>query len=129
MSSSVVRIPPYHYIHVLDQNSNVSRLETGPQVFVRKDNEEIITNVMKYITIPPRHYCTIRNPVVKNGVCLALFRSEQIKKAITGKPDSENMRAVSPVFSGCPVSVEPENRVPVLGSDLGYPGIFPYGSG
>jgi len=72
----VVRIPPYHYIHVLDQNSNVSRLESGPQVFVRKDNEKIITTVMKYITIPPRHYCTIRNPVVKDGVCsfpVALF--------------------------------------------------------
>ena len=64
----VVRIPPYHYIHVLDQNSNVSRLESGPQVFVRKDNEKIITGVMKYITIPPRHYCTLRNPVVKESV-------------------------------------------------------------
>ena len=27
--TTVVRIPPYHYIHVLDQNSNVSRLEKG----------------------------------------------------------------------------------------------------
>uniref|UniRef100_A0A8C9JG95 Major vault protein n=1 Tax=Panthera tigris altaica TaxID=74533 RepID=A0A8C9JG95_PANTA len=24
---SIIRIPPYHYIHVLDQNSNVSRVE------------------------------------------------------------------------------------------------------
>ncbi|PNI13519.1 MVP isoform 15 [Pan troglodytes] len=23
----IIRIPPYHYIHVLDQNSNVSRVE------------------------------------------------------------------------------------------------------
>lgn len=61
----VVRVGPYQYIHVLDQNTNVTRLEGGPQVFVRKDNEKIITNVMKYVTIPPRHYCTIRNPVVK----------------------------------------------------------------
>ena len=72
-NSDVVRIPPYHYIHVLDQNTNVSRLESGPQVFVRKDNEINLTNVMQYITIPPRHYCTIENPVVKDGVCLALI--------------------------------------------------------
>ena len=64
----VVRVGPYQYIHVLDQNTNVTRLEGGPQVFVRKDNEKIITNVMKYVTIPPRHYCTIRNPVVKEDV-------------------------------------------------------------
>jgi hypothetical protein len=69
----VVRIPPYHYIHVLDQNSNVSRLESGPQVFVRKDNEKIMTTVMKYVTIPPRHYCTIRNPVVKDGVSSTIY--------------------------------------------------------
>ena len=43
----VVRIGPYHYIHVLDQNTNVTRLESGPQVFVRKDNEKIITDVIR----------------------------------------------------------------------------------
>ena len=64
----VVRIGPYEYIHVLDRNSNVTRLETGPQVFVRKENEKIVTAVLKYVTIPPRHYCTIRNPVVKEAV-------------------------------------------------------------
>merc|ERR1712227_645230 len=51
--------------HVLDQNTNVTRLESGPQVFVRKDNEKIITDVIRYITIAPRHYCTIKHPVVK----------------------------------------------------------------
>jgi len=29
----------------------------------------------------------------------------------------ERFRAVNPVFSGCPVPVEPENRVPILGID------------
>ena len=40
MAASVIRVPPYFYIHVLDQNSNVSRLEIGPLTFVKQDNEK-----------------------------------------------------------------------------------------
>ncbi|PNJ33462.1 MVP isoform 8 [Pongo abelii] len=35
----IIRIPPYHYIHVLDQNSNVSHVEVGPKTYIRQDNE------------------------------------------------------------------------------------------
>uniref|UniRef100_A0A8D0RYV3 Major vault protein n=1 Tax=Sus scrofa TaxID=9823 RepID=A0A8D0RYV3_PIG len=38
---SIIRIPPYHYIHVLDQNSNVSRVEVGPKTYIRQDNERL----------------------------------------------------------------------------------------
>jgi len=34
--ASVIRIKPYHYIHVLDNNANVTRVEVGPQTFTRK---------------------------------------------------------------------------------------------
>ena len=40
-SKSIYRIPPYYYIHVLDQNSNVTKLEVGPQTFIRQDNEKV----------------------------------------------------------------------------------------
>ncbi len=36
----VVRIPPFYYIHVLDQTLNVSRLVIGPKTFVKQDNEQ-----------------------------------------------------------------------------------------
>jgi len=36
---SIYRIPPYYYLHVLDQNLNVTRLEIGPQTYIRQDNE------------------------------------------------------------------------------------------
>lgn len=39
---SIIRIPPYHYIHVLDQNSNVSRVEVGPKTYIRQDNERLV---------------------------------------------------------------------------------------
>ena len=38
-SDSLFRIPPHYYVHVLDQTANVTRVEIGPQIFIRKDNE------------------------------------------------------------------------------------------
>jgi major vault protein len=35
-ANSIFRIPPYSHIHVLDQNTNVSRLEIGPKTLVKK---------------------------------------------------------------------------------------------
>ncbi|TRY68249.1 hypothetical protein TCAL_04082 [Tigriopus californicus] len=62
---SLFRIPPYYYIHVLDQTSNTSRVEVGPQTFIRKDNEKVLQNPARMIVVPPRHYCTIKNPVAR----------------------------------------------------------------
>lgn len=64
--ASVVRIPPYHYIHVLDQTTNVTRIEVGPQTFVRKDNEKVLMCATKMVIVPPRHYCVIKNPVARD---------------------------------------------------------------
>lgn len=36
---TLFRIPPFFYIHVLDQNTNVTRLEIGPKIYIRQDNE------------------------------------------------------------------------------------------
>ena len=63
---SVFKIPPYHFIHVLDLSTNVTRLEVGPATFVRKDNETVVTGPQKMVTVPPRHYCVVLNPVVRN---------------------------------------------------------------
>lgn len=63
---SLFRIPPYFYLHVLDQNTNVTRLEIGPQTFIRQDNERVVFGPEKMVTVPPRHYCVIENPVLKD---------------------------------------------------------------
>lgn len=63
-SKSIYRIPPYYYVHVLDQNSNVTKLEVGPQTFIRQDNEKVILGPEKMIVVPPRHYCIVENPVM-----------------------------------------------------------------
>jgi major vault protein len=65
-AGSIFRIPPYYYIHILDQNTNVTRVEIGPKTYIRQDNEKVVYGPEQMITIPPRHYCVIENPVLLN---------------------------------------------------------------
>jgi major vault protein len=62
----IIKIPPFHYLHVLNNNTNVSRLETGPQKFVIFDNDSVVLGPKKMIVIPPRHYCIVENPAIRN---------------------------------------------------------------
>ncbi|CAF2573826.1 unnamed protein product [Rotaria sp. Silwood2] len=83
----IYRIPPYYYIHVLDQNTSVTRLEIGPKTFFRQDNERIVFEPSKMITLPPRHYCVIENPVVKNEDDQAQFDNNGQAKLLHGSLD------------------------------------------
>jgi major vault protein len=65
-SAAVIRIKPYFYIHVLDNNSNVTRVEVGPQTFTRQDHEKLVSGPDAMIMIPPRNYCIIQNPVQRD---------------------------------------------------------------
>jgi len=64
--ASVIRIKPYHYIHVLDNNLNVTTVVVGPKTFTRQDHEKVVGGPTEMILIPPRHYCVIANPVSKD---------------------------------------------------------------
>uniref|UniRef100_A0A0X3NUS8 Major vault protein n=1 Tax=Schistocephalus solidus TaxID=70667 RepID=A0A0X3NUS8_SCHSO len=61
-----VAIPPYHFLHVLDNNTNVTRLVSGPATFFRKSNEKIIKLPQRMITVTIKEYCIISNPVKKD---------------------------------------------------------------
>ena len=64
-NDSVIRIKPQHYIHVLDNSTNVTRVVVGPATFTRQEQERVISGPSAMIMIPPRHYCIIQNPIVK----------------------------------------------------------------
>lgn len=64
--TDVIRIMPYYYIHIMDNNTNCTRVETGPQTYTRKDHEQIIEGPSPMIIIPPRHYARIQNPVERD---------------------------------------------------------------
>lgn len=51
-SGPLYRIPPYYYIHVLDQNTNITRLEVGPKTFIKQDNETVTIGPEKMIIVP-----------------------------------------------------------------------------
>jgi len=63
---SVIRIKPYFYIHVIDNNSNVTRVEIGPQTFTRQEHEKVVLGPEEMIKIPPRTYVVISNPAVRD---------------------------------------------------------------
>ncbi|XP_056607840.1 major vault protein isoform X1 [Triplophysa dalaica] len=73
MDASIIRIPPHHYIHVLDQNTNIARVEIGPLTYIRQDNERVLFAPIRMIMVPPRHYCVVLNPVVRNDEALVQF--------------------------------------------------------
>ncbi|XP_059146176.1 major vault protein-like isoform X2 [Physella acuta] len=64
--NAIFRIPPYYYIHVLDQNTNVTKIEIGPQTYIRQDNQRVTLGPEKMVVVPPRHYCVIENPVSRD---------------------------------------------------------------
>eukprot|EP01125_Pyxidicula_operculata_P000344 TRINITY_DN10395_c0_g1_i1.p1 TRINITY_DN10395_c0_g1~~TRINITY_DN10395_c0_g1_i1.p1 ORF type:complete len:415 (-),score=83.85 TRINITY_DN10395_c0_g1_i1:33-1277(-) len=64
MSNPIKKIPPQHYLHLLDSNTNVVRLELGPKILKCKDQEVCVYGPSPFVVIPPRHYVIISNPVV-----------------------------------------------------------------
>ncbi len=62
--TSTIKILPYQYIHILDRNTNVSRVEVGPQTYIILDNEKLLTaKPSDMIKLAKRTYCKIVNPV------------------------------------------------------------------
>lgn len=50
----VVSIPPHRFVHILDTNTNVTRLVTGPVRYTGNESERLIAGPQDYITLPPR---------------------------------------------------------------------------
>nr|ACO09787.1 Major vault protein [Osmerus mordax] len=76
--ASIIRIPPHHYIHVLDQNTNIARVEIGPLTYIRQDNERLVVEGMvisllstllwcRYLFFQS-DYCNIQ--LIKNCICV-----------------------------------------------------------
>jgi len=64
--SALLRLLPYEYIHVLDNNTSVTSVLTGPATYAKADHEKIVLEPTKMIVLPPRFFCRIRNPYVRD---------------------------------------------------------------
>ena len=76
----VYRLAPQTFIHVLDNNLNVTRVVVGPCTFTRQDHERVTLGPEEMVQIPPRHYCIVQNPVIRTeDGTVALGPHQQIK--------------------------------------------------
>lgn len=66
-TGGVIRLKPQQYVHILDNNSGVTRLEVGPQTVTLGQGESLVLAPQKMIIVPPRHYCLIANPVMRDS--------------------------------------------------------------
>jgi len=61
-----LHIPPMYFLHLIDTNTNVSRVECGPKTLTIPANEMRCYGPVKMLQIPPQFYCVIENPVIRN---------------------------------------------------------------
>jgi len=54
------------YVHVLDTNANVTRVLAGPKTYTQQDHERLVLGPEPMTVVPPRHFCVIANPVVRD---------------------------------------------------------------
>ena len=69
MDENLIRIAPFYYVHILDGNTNLTRVIEGPLTYVLKDHERLVSgkSPLQMTQIPPRTYCVIKNPVIKTS--------------------------------------------------------------
>ena len=60
-----MQLRPYEYIHVLDRNNNVTRIEIGPINFILQDHEEVVTGstAKKMTVLENLTYALVEDPV------------------------------------------------------------------
>eukprot|EP00727_Mastigamoeba_balamuthi_P008952 m51a1_g468 putative major vault protein (697) ;mRNA; r:181916-185425 len=63
----LIKLPPHHYLHVLDRNTMVTRLAVGPRTLRCCEHEQVVQGPSRMLVVPPRHYCLVRNPAVRDG--------------------------------------------------------------
>ena len=65
----IIKIKPFYYIHVLDGNTNITRLENGPQNFIKQDHEKIVSGnePQKMVILNPFTYVEVKNPVMREA--------------------------------------------------------------
>jgi major vault protein len=66
VSSGVIRLKPQQFVHILDNNTGVTRLEIGPQTLTLGDSERLVLKPASMIVVPPRYYCIVANPVLRD---------------------------------------------------------------
>lgn len=100
MSDAIIRLKPHYYIHVLDNNTNVTRLLIGPQTFIRQDHEKVVFGPEAMIQIPPRNYCIIGNPILRDANEKPVVDDFQTVKLRFGDQEIRQAQDPFPLYPG-----------------------------
>jgi major vault protein len=105
MESSTIRILPYEYIHILDKNKTVTRIEIGPMTYVRLDHEKIESGPTpkKMIILSPQTYCKVNNPVIRDNegkIVQDKFGQSKLKYGESEYRFYENFQEPFPLYPG-----------------------------
>jgi len=97
---AVIKIKPGWYLHVLDNNANVTRVEIGPQTLTRKEHERIVAGPVEMVQIPPRHYAVISNPVIRDNEGNPVFDAYGMPKLAHAELEIRHAQDPFPLFPG-----------------------------
>jgi len=84
----------------LDNNTNVTRVETGPQTFTRQDHEKLVSGPEPMVMIPPRHYCVISNPISRDAKKIVIIEKNGQVKLRHGDEEIRFEQDPFPLFPG-----------------------------
>mmetsp|Transcript_9649 Transcript_9649/g.16970 ORF Transcript_9649/g.16970 Transcript_9649/m.16970 type:complete len:851 (-) Transcript_9649:261-2813(-) len=105
----IIRLKPNQYVHILNNNTNVTRLLVGPTTFTRQDHEKILFEPKSCINIPPRHYCCIRNPVIVDADGRPMTDASGSIKVRLGEEEYRFEQDPFPLYPGEEVVVDRES--------------------
>jgi major vault protein len=107
---AIIRLNPTQYAHILDNNTNVTRVLIGPKTLARQEHEMKVFGPEEMILVPPRHYCLVANPVCRDGQGEVLVDSQLQVQLAYGE---EEVRTEGPPFPLYPGEVLKEPPTPL----------------
>jgi major vault protein len=114
---AIFRVPPYYYLHVIDQTTNITRVETGPKTFVRQDNEVVVVSPTQMITIPPRHYCVVSSPVARDEDGTILYEGDSQQVLLRhGEQEVRTAQTPFPLYPGETITT-PVTKLAIVPAD------------
>ncbi|KAG8341914.1 putative major vault protein [Trypanosoma vivax] len=121
--SSAIRVNQHHYVHVLDNTTNVARCIIGPVVYTLKEHECCLFDPRSCIVVPPSCYCVVRNPFVRDEAGSPVLDERAVVELRVGEEEIRLEQQPFPLFPGEELKVVDGEwlfQLQVIGADRGY---------
>ena len=97
---SVIRIKPQQYVHIIDHNSGVTRLEVGPKTVTLGEGEKLVLGPQPMIVIGPQCYAVINHPVLVGSDRQPVFDQHGQVQLRYGEQEIRFSQAPFPLYPG-----------------------------